>query len=129
MPSPHPRRKLAVLTCMDARIEPLSLLGLEVGDAHVIRNAGGLVTDDAMRSLSASQSMLDTEEIVLVMHEDCGMQGAPRDVGGFEDLEATLRDGVERLRASEELTARDNIRGFVFDPETGALREVSGTPS
>src|SRR5688500_18246425 len=127
MPSPHPRRKLAVLTCMDARIEPLSLLGLEVGDAHIIRNAGGLVTDDAIRSLSASQSMLDTDEIVLVMHEDCGMHGAPLEIGGFDDLERALRDGVERLRASEELTARDTIRGFVFDPETGALREVGGT--
>jgi len=124
MPSPHPRRKLAVLTCMDARIEPLSLFGLEVGDAHIIRNAGGLVTDDAIRSLSASQSMLDTEEVVLLMHEDCGMQGAPADIGGFEDLEATLRDGIERLRTSGELTAQDRIRGFIFDPETGALREV-----
>ena len=123
MPSPHPRRKLAVLTCMDARIEPLSLFGLEVGDAHIIRNAGGLVTDDAIRSLSASQSMLDTEEVVLLMHEDCGMQGAPADIGGFEDLEATLRDGIERLRTSGELTAQDRIRGFIFDPETGALRE------
>src|SRR5829696_1986908 len=112
MPSPHPRRKLAVLTCMDARIEPLSLLGLEVGDAHIIRNAGGLVTDDAIRSLGASQSMLDTEEIVLVMHEDCGLDGGPSELGGFDDLEATLRDGMERLRASEELTARDNVRGF-----------------
>ena len=128
MPSPHPRRKLAVLTCMDARIEPLSLLGLEVGDAHIIRNAGGLVTDDAIRSLSASQSMLDTEEVVLVMHEDCGMHGASRDIGGFEDLEATLRDGMERLRTSSELTAQERIRGFIFDPETGALREVDGTP-
>ena len=123
MTNARPRRKLAVLTCMDARIEPLSLLGLEVGDAHVIRNAGGLVTDDALRSLSASQSMLGTEEIVLVMHEDCGMQGAPPEVGGFNDLEAALRDGLERLRASDELTARDNIRGCIFDPETGALRE------
>ena len=111
---------------MDARIEPLSLLSLEVGDAHVIRNAGGLVTDDALRSLSASQSMLNTEEIVLVMHEDCGMQGAPGDIGGFEDLEATLRDGMERLRTSTQLSARDHIRGFIFDPETGALREVGG---
>ena len=126
MRSPHPRRKLAVLTCMDARIEPLSLLGLEVGDAHVIRNAGGLVTDDAIRSLSASQSMLDTEEIVLVMHEDCGMEGAPPELGGFDDLEATLRDGMERLRTSSELTAQDHIRGLIFDPETGALREVGG---
>ena len=123
MPSARPRRKLAVLTCMDVRIEPLSLLGLEVGDAHVIRNAGGLVTGDALRSLSASQSMLGTEEIVLVMHEDCGMQGAPPEIGGFDDLEAALRDGVERLRTSDELTARDNIRGLIFDPESGALRE------
>ena len=129
MPSPHPRRKLAVLTCMDARIEPLSLFGLEVGDAHIIRNAGGLVTDDAIRSLSASQSMLDTEEVVLLMHEDCGMQGAPLDIGGFEDLEATLRDGIERLRTSDELTAQDRIRGFIFDPETGVLREVNGNSS
>jgi carbonic anhydrase len=129
MSSARPRRKLAVLTCMDARIEPLSLLGLEVGDAHVIRNAGGLVTDDAIRSLSASQSMLGTEEIVLVMHEDCGMEGAPSEVGGFEDLEATLRDGVERLRASEKLSARDNIRGLIFDPESGALRESGGSAS
>jgi carbonic anhydrase len=126
MPSARPRRKLAVLTCMDARIEPLSLLDLEVGDGHVIRNAGGLVTDDALRSLSASQSMLGTEKIVVVMHEDCGMEGAPGEIGGFEDLEATLRDGMERLRVSERLPARDNIRGFIFDPETGDLREVAG---
>lgn len=112
---------------MDARIEPLSLLGLEVGDAHVIRNAGGLVSDDAIRSLSVSQRALGTEEIVVVMHEDCGMQGAAKELGGFDDLEATLRDALERLRTSEELTARDQIRGCIFDPETGALREVSGT--
>ena len=124
MPGPHPRRKLAVLTCMDVRIEPLSLLGLELGDAHVIRNAGGLVTDDAIRSLSASQSMLDTEEIVLVMHEDCGMQGAPSELGGFTDLEATLGAALRRLRTSPELKARDRIRGCVFDPETGELREL-----
>jgi carbonic anhydrase len=122
--SAKPRRKLAVLTCMDARIEPLSLLGLEVGDAHVIRNAGGLVTDDALRSLSASQSMLGTEEIIVVMHEDCGMGGAPPEIGGFDDLEATLRDGIERLQTSGELTARGNVSGFVFDPRTGALRQL-----
>ena len=129
MPSARPRRKLAVLTCMDARIEPLSLLDLGVGDAHVIRNAGGLVTDDALRSLGISQRALGTEEIVLVMHEDCGMQGAPAEVGGFDDLEAALRDGMERLRASEGLTARDQIRGFIFDPDTGELREVGGSAS
>jgi carbonic anhydrase len=109
---------------MDARIEPLSMLGLEPGDAHVIRNAGGLVTDDALRSLGVSQRALGTTEVVVVMHDDCGMQGAPEDVGGFEDLEAALREGLERLRASEELVARDRIRGMLFDPATGALREV-----
>src|SRR5918994_1490945 len=140
MPNARPRRKLAVLTCMDARIEPLGLLGLEVGDAHIIRNAGGLVTDDAIRSLSASQRLLGTEEIVVVMHEGCGLQGASEDqfgqaladdgvlptwrLGAFDDVDATLRASLARLRASSELPARDHIRGFVFDPETGALREV-----
>src|SRR5688572_7880607 len=123
MASARPRRGLAVLTCMDARIEPLSMLGLEVGDAHVIRNAGGLVTEDAVRSLGVSQRELGTTEVVVVMHEDCGMQGAPQDVGGFEDLEAALRAGLERLRASKELVARDRIRGLVFDPASGDLRE------
>jgi carbonic anhydrase len=125
VPSARPRRKLAVLTCMDARIEPLSLLGLELGDAHVIRNAGGLVTNDAIRSLSVSQRKLGTEEMVVVMHEDCGMQGANPDTGGFEDLEATLRDGLARLRSEKALPARDHIRGFIFDPDTETLREVA----
>jgi carbonic anhydrase len=124
MAGARPRRGLAVLTCMDARIEPLSLLGLEVGDAHVIRNAGGLVTGDAIRSLGVSQRALGTTEVVVVMHEDCGMQGAPEDVGGFQDLEAALRGGLERLRASEELIARDRIRGLIFDPGSGQLREA-----
>lgn len=124
MAGAKPRRGLAVLTCMDARIEPLSLLGLEVGDAHVIRNAGGLVTEDAIRSLGLSQRALGTTEVVVMMHEDCGVQGAPADVGGFEDLDATLREGLERLRASDELVARDRIRGLVFDPASGELREA-----
>jgi carbonic anhydrase len=124
MPSATPRRKLAVLTCMDARIEPLSLLGLEVGDAHVIRNAGGLVTDDAIRSLAVSQRTLGTEEVVVVMHEDCGMEGAPAEIGGFEDLDETLRDALERLRTAPELPARERVRGYVFAPATGALREL-----
>jgi carbonic anhydrase len=124
MAGARPRRGIAVLTCMDARIEPLSMLRLEVGDAHVIRNAGGRVTEDAIRSLGVSQRELGTTEVVVVMHEDCGMQGAPEDVGGFEDLEAALREGLERLRSSEELVARDRIRGLVFDPATGELREA-----
>src|SRR5215207_7367551 len=106
----RPRRKLAVLACMDARIDLYALLGLERGDAHIVRNAGGLVTDDSLRSLSASQRLLGTEEVVLVMHRDCGMEGRPEE-GGFEDLESTLREGLERLRTAPELVARDRIRG------------------
>jgi carbonic anhydrase len=138
--SPMPRRKVAVLACMDTRIDLFPMLGLERGDAHVIRNAGGLVTDDAIRSLSVSQRQLGTEEIVVVMHDDCGLHGASEDefaqtlaadgilptwrLGAFDDVEATLRRGLARLRSSPELPARDRIRGFVFDPETGVLREV-----
>jgi len=140
---PRPRRRVAVLACMDARMDLFEMLGLERGDAHIIRNAGGLVTDDALRSLSVSQRLLGTEEIVVVMHEGCGLCGASDDrfaaelatdgvvanwrLGAFQDLEATLRDGLERLRTSPELFARDQIRGLVFDPETGVLREVIGT--
>jgi carbonic anhydrase len=122
--SPRPRRRVAVLACMDTRIDLFPMLGLERGDAHIIRNAGGLVTDDAIRSLSASQRLLGTEEIVVVMHEGCGLHGASAEFGGFDDLEATMHEGLARLRSSPELTARDRIRGFVFDPETGTLREV-----
>jgi carbonic anhydrase len=136
----RPRRQVAVLTCMDTRIDPYSTLGLTLGDAHIIRNAGGLVTDDAIRSLSASQRLLGTEEIVVVMHEGCGLRGASEDefaealaadgvlpnwrLGAFEDVEVTLGHSLARLRSSPELPARDHIRGFIFDPETGLLREV-----
>ncbi|MFI5005005.1 MAG: beta-class carbonic anhydrase [Solirubrobacterales bacterium] len=139
--SARPRRKVAVLACMDTRIDLFPMLGLRRGDAHIVRNAGGLVTDDAIRSLSASQRLLGTEEIVVVMHDGCGLNGASEDefaralaadgvlptwrLGAFEDVEATLRHSLERLRASPELPAREHIRGFVFDPETGVLREVS----
>jgi carbonic anhydrase len=124
---------------MDARIDPQAMLGIERGDAHVIRNAGGLVTDDAIRSLSASQRLLGTEEIVVVMHEDCGLHGGDDEdfarrlgedgadpswrLGSFEDLDAALLSALERLRSAPELVARDRVRGFVFDPETGNLRE------
>ena len=122
---PRPRRKVAILACMDTRIDLFPMLGLERGDAHIIRNAGGLVTDDAIRSLSASQRLLGTEEIVVVMHDGCGLHGASEyELGAFDDLEGTLRASLARLRSSSELPARDHIRGFVFDPETGALREV-----
>src|SRR5687768_9213620 len=138
--SPKPRRKVAVLACMDTRIDLFPMLGIERGDAHIIRNAGGLATDDAIRSLSISQRLLGTEEIVVVMHEGCGLHGASEDeyrqmlaadgvlpswrLGAFDDVEDTLCHSLERLRASKELQARDHIRGFVFDPEDGSLREV-----
>jgi carbonic anhydrase len=138
--SPRPERKVAVLSCMDTRIDLFPMLGLQRGDAHIIRNAGGLVTDDAIRSLSASQRLLGTDEIVVVMHENCGLSGASEDdyaqmlradgvlptwrLGAFDDVEATLRNSLERLRSSPELIAHDQIRGFVFDPEDGSLREI-----
>jgi carbonic anhydrase len=140
--SPKPRRKVAVLSCMDTRIDLFPMLGINRGDAHIIRNAGGLVTDDVIRSLSASQRLLGTEEIVVVMHEGCGLHGASEDefaqtlaadgvlptwrLGAFDDVDETLRGSLRRLRTSPELPARDHIRGFVFDPETGGLREVDG---
>jgi carbonic anhydrase len=138
--SPKPRRKVAILSCMDTRIDLFPMLGIERGDAHIIRNAGGLVTEDAIRSLSASQRLLGTEEIVVVMHDGCGLHGASEDefarklsadgvlptwrLGAFDDVEETLRGSLERLRSSPELPARDHIRGFVFDPEGGGLREI-----
>jgi carbonic anhydrase len=143
--SPQPRGKVAVLACMDTRIDLFAMLGLERGDAHIIRNAGGLVTDDAIRSLSASQRLLGTEEIVVVMHDDCGLHGASEDgfaralsadgilptwrLGAFDDIEVTLRHSLARLRSSPELPARDHVRGFIFDPETGVLREVETRPA
>jgi carbonic anhydrase len=138
--SARPRRRVAVLTCMDARIDPLTMLGFERGDAHVIRNAGGLATDDAIRSLSASQRLLGTEEVVVVMHQDCGLHGGDDEefarllaeegarpewtLGSFDDLDTALLESLERLRSAPELPARDRVRGFVFDPETGGLREA-----
>src|SRR5829696_6414362 len=137
---PRPRRNVAVLACMDTRIDLFPMLGLRRGDAHIIRNAGGLVTEDVIRSLSASQRLLGTAEIVVVMHHGCGLLGASEDdfrqalaadgvlpawrLGAFDDVEETLRHSLARLRQSPELIARDHIRGFVFDPESGALHEV-----
>src|SRR3954467_14358110 len=129
--SPRPRRQVAVLSCMDTRIDLFPMLGLERGDAHIIRNAGGLVTDDAIRSLSISQRLLGTDEIVVVMHDGCGLHGASEDeyrqmlaadgvlpswrLGAFDDVEDTLRHSLTRLKASPELVAREHVRGFVFD--------------
>src|SRR5436305_12225278 len=138
--NPRPHRKIAVLACMDTRIDLFPMLGIQGGDAHIIRNAGGLATDDAIRSLSVSQRLLGTEEVVVVMHDGCGLHGASEDeyaqalaadgarpswrLGAFEDVEEALRDSLARLRAAPELPARGHIRGLVFDPETGRLREL-----
>jgi carbonic anhydrase len=137
-----PARKVAVLACMDARLNPYGILGLQEGDAHIIRNAGGVVTDDAIRSLSISQRLLGTEEIVLIHHTDCGMltftdDGFKRsiqdEVGikppwaaeAFTDLEEDVRQSIARIKASPFIPRKDSVRGFVYEVETGRLREVT----
>jgi carbonic anhydrase len=137
-----PARKVAVLACMDARLNPYGLLGLEEGDAHVIRNAGGVVTDDEIRSLAISQRLLGTEEIVLIHHTDCGMltftddefkRSVQDDVGikpewaaeAFPDLDEDVRQSVARIKASPFIPRKDSVRGFVYDVHTGGLREVA----
>jgi carbonic anhydrase len=137
-----PARKLAVVTCMDSRLDVFGALGLQLGEAHVIRNGGGVVSDDVIRSLAISQRKLGTEEVILIQHTDCGMlkitddgfrqelQDAtgiapPFAIESFRDLEANVRQSLERLRNSPFLAHRDHIRGFVYDVDTGALREVS----
>jgi carbonic anhydrase len=135
-----PRRRLAVLSCMDARIDVAALLGLAEGDAHVIRNAGGLATDDALRSLALSQALLDTREVFVIQHTRCGMQGdeealrerlraaagaAPDGpLGAFADVDENVRETVARIRDSGCLVDTTNVRGFVFQVEDGRLREV-----
>ncbi|MEA2210204.1 MAG: carbonic anhydrase [Solirubrobacteraceae bacterium] len=137
-----PARKVAVVACMDARLHVHGLLGLDDGDAHVIRNAGGVVTDDAIRSLAISQRLLGTEEIILIHHTDCGMltfsddqfrADIERDTGirpqwaaeAFPDLEADVRQSIGRIKASPFIPRKDAVRGFVYEVETGKLREVS----
>src|ERR687888_2495823 len=136
-----PAKKVAVLACMDARVNPYAILGLQEGDAHVIRNAGGVVTDDEIRSLSISQRMLGTEEIILIHHTDCGMLTFSDDefrrqvqaetgvkpewpAEAFDDLEEDVRQSIARIKASPFIPRKDNVRGFVYEVETGRLREV-----
>ncbi len=136
-----PARRVAVLACMDARLNPYGLLGLREGDAHLISNAGGVVTDDAIRSLAISQRLLGTEEIILIHHTDCGMltitddefkRAIKADVGiepewsveAFTDLEDDVRRSIARIESSPFIPHK-NVRGFVYDVHTGALREVS----
>jgi carbonic anhydrase len=137
-----PARKVAVLACMDARLDPNAVLGLQEGDAHVIRNAGGVVTDDAIRSLAISQRLLGTEEVVLIHHTGCGMltvnddefKRSIQDEVGIKptwsaesvgDLDEDVRQSVAQIRASPFIPRKDSIRGFVYEVETGRLREVS----
>jgi carbonic anhydrase len=137
-----PARKIAVLACMDARLNPYGILGLREGDAHIIRNAGGVVTDDEIRSLAISQRLLGTEEIILIHHTDCGMltftddefkRSVQDDVGikpewaaeAFPDLDEDVRQSVARIQASPFIPRKDSVRGFVYEVETGRLREVT----
>src|SRR6266545_462278 len=113
-----PGRKVAIVACMDARLNPYGALGLHEGDAHVIRNAGGVVTDDEIRSLAISQRLLGTEEIILIHHTDCGMLT-------FNDDEEDVRQSIGRIRSSPFIPKKDRIRGFVYDVKTGRLNEVS----
>ena len=136
-----PAKKVAVVACMDARLDPQKVLGLGEGDAHVIRNAGGVVTDDEIRSLSISQRLLGTQEIILIHHTDCGMltftdeqfaQQLESDTGTkpdwsancFDDLEGDVRESIGRIRESPFIPNKDSIRGFVYDVHTGRLNEV-----
>lgn len=136
-----PGKKVAVLACMDARLDPARALGLEEGDAHVVRNAGGVVTDDAIRSLTISQRLLGTEEITLVHHTDCGMLTFSDDevkaqiasetgirppfaLEAFPDLDEDVRQSIARIKASPFVPHTDSVRGFVYDVKTGSLREV-----
>ena len=140
-----PARRVAVLACMDARLDPAKALGLSEGDAHVIRNAGGAVTEDAIRSLAISQRLLGTREIVLIHHTDCGMLTFNDDAfrhqieeetgirpswaaEAFSDLDADLRQSMHRIKSSPFLPHTDSVRGFVYDVTTGRLREVSDVP-
>ncbi len=140
LPMP-PGKNLAVVACMDARLNVYGMLGLEEGDAHVIRNAGGVITDDEIRSLAISQRLLGTREIVLIHHTDCGMltfeddevKGQIQaDVGikpefaleAFSDLEEDVCQSVARIEASPFIPHKDSVRGFIYEVETGRLREV-----
>jgi carbonic anhydrase len=141
LPAP-PRLRLAILTCMDARIDPLALLGLAPGDAHLIRNAGGIVDEGALRSLAISQRMLGTREVLVLQHTGCGMLGLDderfateieRDsgrrpawvAGGFADLDESVRGAVRALRAELALPRRGRVRGAIVDLAAGGAREVA----
>jgi carbonic anhydrase len=137
-----PGRRVAIVACMDARLNPYALLGLSEGDAHIIRNAGGAVTPDVIRSLAISQRLLGTEEVVVIHHTGCGMltfsddafrSAVEKDTGirpewpaeAFSDLDTDVRQSIARIKASPFIPHTDSVRGFVYEVETGKLREVS----
>ncbi len=139
--TPPPVRQLAVVSCMDARLDVHALLGLRLGDAHVIRNAGGVATDDVIRSLVISQRLLGTREVMLIHHSECGLLTVtdaelkdaieaetgvrpPFAFDTFADLERNVRQSIARIRSSPFVPHRDAVRGFVYDVQTGRLREV-----
>jgi len=138
----EPTRRLAIVTCMDSRLDVFAALGLSGGEAHVLRNAGGVITDDVIRSLAISQRRLGTREVMVIHHTDCGMQKISDDgfraelqaatgvapafaIESFEDVEADVRQSVLRVRRSAFLPHRDSVRGFVYDVDSHALREIA----
>lgn len=140
-----PQRKLAVVVCMDSRIDVFAAVGLGIGEAHVIRNAGGIATDDVIRSLAISQRFLGTESVFVIQHTRCGMQTFADDelteeieletghrppwrIGAFKDLDRSVRTSVAAIRKSPFIPSRDQVWGFVYDVETGLLREVDAPP-
>jgi carbonic anhydrase len=138
----RPRRRLAVVTCMDSRLDVFAALGLHDGEAHVLRNAGGVITDDVIRSLAVSQRRLGTREVMLIHHTDCGLQSLSDDgfraelqqatgvapafaIESFSDLDADVRQSILRVRRSAFLLHRDRVRGFVYDVDSHRLREIA----
>jgi carbonic anhydrase len=137
----RPSRQLAIVTCMDSRLDVFAALGLGDGEAHVLRNAGGVITDDVIRSLAVSQRRLGTREVMLIHHDDCGMQklsddgfraelqeatgvSPPFAIESFDDVDVDVRQSILRVRRSDFLLHRDRVRGFVYDVDTHRLREV-----
>jgi carbonic anhydrase len=136
-----PAKHVAIVTCMDSRIDNFRIFGLDSGEAHILRNAGGLVTDDVLRSLVLSQRLLKTREVILMHHTNCGLHGTdetallaeiaadagrtpPYDFGAFSDIDEAVRQAISRVREHPFLPHRDHVRGFVYEVESGHLREV-----
>jgi carbonic anhydrase len=149
LPAQHldvrPRRQLVIVTCMDSRLDVFKALGLREGEAHILRNAGGVITDDVIRSLAVSQRRLGTRSVMLIHHTDCGMQTLTDDgfraelqeatglapafaIESFTDVDADLRQSIRRVRRSPFVPHRESVRGFVYDVDTHALREVDVDP-